>query len=243
MCPAVMGKTRCPLRPESMKLDRGRPEILTPPGHPPACCTQQTITVPPAVAAKTRQKHDYPSKEHRTSCARRTSAGRTFSTIKDPATATIARGWCRLTGLAPSPCGWPACSPSATSASSPPSTPAKPRTPALKDHAAQVRKKLAKPDTVTGSTADNSGRDSAGRRLRRQRVSRTRVIMTDTASYRGLPARRRQHPTRSTNRDHPEPATPGARQRTAPGRPEPSDFTRSYRSRNSRRSPSRWQAT
>jgi hypothetical protein len=101
MCPAVMGKTRCPLRPDSMKLDRSRPEILTPPGHPPACCTQQTITVPPQVAAKTRQKHDYPSPEHRRSYARRTGSERTFSTIKDPATSNIARGWCRLTGLTP----------------------------------------------------------------------------------------------------------------------------------------------
>ena len=53
MCPAVAGKIRCPHRPESMKLGRGRPEILTPPQNPPACCTKQTITVPPAVAAKT----------------------------------------------------------------------------------------------------------------------------------------------------------------------------------------------
>jgi hypothetical protein len=53
MCPAVMGKIRCPLRPASMTLTRDRPEILTPPGHPPACCTQQIITVPPDVAAKT----------------------------------------------------------------------------------------------------------------------------------------------------------------------------------------------
>ncbi len=37
MCPAAMGKVRCPLRPRSMTLDRSRPEILTPPGHPPAC--------------------------------------------------------------------------------------------------------------------------------------------------------------------------------------------------------------
>jgi hypothetical protein len=59
-CPAAAGKIRCPLRPESMKRDRGRPEILTPPGHPPACCTQQTITIPPAVTAKTRHKHHYP---------------------------------------------------------------------------------------------------------------------------------------------------------------------------------------
>jgi hypothetical protein len=101
MCPAVMGKTRCPLRPDSMKLNRSRPEILTPPAHPPACCTQQTITVPPQIAAKTRQKHDYPSPEHRRSYARRTGSERTFSTLKDPATSNIARGWCRLTGLTP----------------------------------------------------------------------------------------------------------------------------------------------
>ena len=36
--------------------------ILAPPQHPPACCTQQSITVPPEVHAKTAQKHDYPSK-------------------------------------------------------------------------------------------------------------------------------------------------------------------------------------
>jgi hypothetical protein len=101
MCPAAMGKIRCPLRPASMRLDRNRPEILTPPGHPPACCTQQTITVPPQICAKTAQKHDYPSKEHRKSYARRTGAERTFSTAKDPATNNIARGWTRLMGLAP----------------------------------------------------------------------------------------------------------------------------------------------
>ncbi|HTT52026.1 MAG TPA: hypothetical protein VMH35_11555, partial [Streptosporangiaceae bacterium] len=78
-----------------MTLDRDRPEILTPPEHPPACCAQQTITVPPHVAAKTRQKHDYPSKEHRRSYARRTGAERTFSTAKDPASNNIARGWTR----------------------------------------------------------------------------------------------------------------------------------------------------
>jgi hypothetical protein len=101
MCPAVLGKIRCPLRPASMTLDRQRPEILAPPGHPQDCCTQQTITVPPQIAAKTRQKHDYPSAAHRRSYARRTGAERTFSTAKDPASNNIARGWCRLTGLTP----------------------------------------------------------------------------------------------------------------------------------------------
>ena len=100
-CPAVMGKIRCPLRPASMTLDRDRPEILTPPDHPPACCTRQSLTVPPEVNAKTAQKHDYPSAAHRRSYARRTGAERGFATAKDPASNDIARGWCRLMGLAP----------------------------------------------------------------------------------------------------------------------------------------------
>jgi hypothetical protein len=100
-CPAAMGKIRCPLRPASMTLDRDRPEILQPPEHPQACCTQQTITVPPDVLAKTAQKHDYPSAAWRRSYARRTGAERGFATAKDPATSDISRGWCRLMGLAP----------------------------------------------------------------------------------------------------------------------------------------------
>jgi hypothetical protein len=100
-CPAAMGKLRCPLRPQSMTLGRDRPEILTPPEHPQACCTQQTLTVPPQTCAKTAQKHDYPSAAHRRSYARRTGAERGFATAKDRATNDISRGWCRLMGLAP----------------------------------------------------------------------------------------------------------------------------------------------
>jgi hypothetical protein len=100
-CPAAIGKIRCPLRPASMTLDRDRPEVLQPPEHPQACCTQQTITVPPDVLAKTAQKHDYPSAAWRRSYARRTGAERGFATAKDPASNDIARGWCRLMGLAP----------------------------------------------------------------------------------------------------------------------------------------------
>ena len=88
-CPAAMGKIRCPLRPASMTLDRDRPEILTPPEHPQACCAQQTITVPPDVLAKTAQKHDYPSAAWRRSYARRTGAERGFATAKDPASNDI----------------------------------------------------------------------------------------------------------------------------------------------------------
>jgi hypothetical protein len=100
-CPAAAGKIRCPLRPASMTLDRDRPEILQPPGHPQACCTQQTITVPPDTLAKTAQKHDYPSAAWRRSYTRRTGAERGFATAKDPATNDISRGWCRLMGLTP----------------------------------------------------------------------------------------------------------------------------------------------
>jgi hypothetical protein len=100
-CPAATGKIRCPLRPASMTLNRDRPEILQPPDHPQPCCTQQTITVPPDVLAKTAQKHDYPSAAWRRSYARRTGAERGFATAKDPATNDITRGWCRLMGLTP----------------------------------------------------------------------------------------------------------------------------------------------
>jgi len=100
-CPAARGKLRCPLRPESMALEHTRPEVISPPEHPPTCCAQRTITVPPEVNAKTAQKHDYPSPEHRRSYARRSAAERAYATVKDPATNDISTGWCRLTGLAP----------------------------------------------------------------------------------------------------------------------------------------------
>ena len=47
------------------------------------------------------QKHDYPSAAWRASYARRTGAERSNSTIKDPASNDISRGWCRLMGLTP----------------------------------------------------------------------------------------------------------------------------------------------
>jgi len=98
-CPAVMGKLRCPLRPASMALSHERPTVLSPPEHAPRCCDQKTLTVPVSVNAKTAQKHDYPSAAWRASYARRSAVERSFSTIKDPASNDISRGWCRLMGL------------------------------------------------------------------------------------------------------------------------------------------------
>ena len=56
ICPAVTGKIRCPPRPASMTLDRQRPEILTPPEHPPDCCGRQTLTVPPDTLGRGRDR-------------------------------------------------------------------------------------------------------------------------------------------------------------------------------------------
>ena len=98
-CPAAAGKLRCPLKPSSMTLGHQHPEILSPPQATSSpCCAQHSITVAPSVNAKSRQKHDYPSAAHRLSYARRTGVERSFSTLKDPATTDVRRGWCRLLG-------------------------------------------------------------------------------------------------------------------------------------------------
>jgi hypothetical protein len=99
MCPAAMGKLRCARRAGSLALSYDRPEITAPPDPAPRCCTQATLSVPPEVNAKTRQKHDYPSSAHRRSFARRTAVERTYSTMKDPASTDVTRGWCRVMGL------------------------------------------------------------------------------------------------------------------------------------------------
>jgi hypothetical protein len=101
-CPGVMGKVRCPLREPSMALANSRPEIFAVPEHPPICCTQQSVTVPPQVNAKTRQRHDYPSAAHRASYGRRSGAERSNSRLKDPAGINIdQKGWCKLMGVVP----------------------------------------------------------------------------------------------------------------------------------------------
>ena len=101
MCPAVMGKCRCLLRTGSMELSFDRPQVICPPSQAPRCCLQKSLTVPPSVNAKTAQKHDYPSKAHRRSYARRTAVERSNSRVKDPASIDVSRGWCRLMGLVP----------------------------------------------------------------------------------------------------------------------------------------------
>ena len=99
MCPAAMGKVRCPRREQSLALSFDRPSVTAPPQSAPTCCVQATLTVPAEVNAKTKQKHDYPSAAHRRSFARRTAVERSYSTMKDPASTDVTRGWCRVMGL------------------------------------------------------------------------------------------------------------------------------------------------
>jgi hypothetical protein len=99
-CPAVAGKLRCPLVEASLNLSFTYPSISNPPGIPPRCCRQRSITVPPNVNDKTRQKHPYPSPVHRRSYARRTAAERAYVRLADPAGEGVRRGWCRLFGTA-----------------------------------------------------------------------------------------------------------------------------------------------
>ena len=96
-----MAKVRCLLQPASMAASLEHPEVLSPPEHPPTCCTQRTVTIAPSVNQKTAQRHDHPGPARRRSYARRSAAERANARIKDPATIDVARGWCRVMGLVP----------------------------------------------------------------------------------------------------------------------------------------------
>ncbi len=101
-CPAAAGKIRCPLRPDSMTLGPRPARDPHPARAPAACCTQQTITVPPRDRGQDPAKTRLPISRAPALLRRGAPApNATFSTIKDPATTNIARGWCRLTGLTP----------------------------------------------------------------------------------------------------------------------------------------------
>ena len=93
-------KLRCPLVETSLTLSFSRPSVTKPPSSAPRCCRQASITVPPNVNDKTRQKHPYPSPVHRRSYARRTAAERAYARLADPAGEGVRQGWCRLFGTA-----------------------------------------------------------------------------------------------------------------------------------------------
>jgi hypothetical protein len=123
-CPATTGKIRCPLRPASMALDRSRPQILSPPQHPPACCTPSRPSPPaptsqprPGRNTTTRQRHGGPP-----TGGAPPPKGSTPPSKTPPPPASTAAGSARPASPR-SCCGSPASSPCATSAPWPPSRP------------------------------------------------------------------------------------------------------------------------
>ncbi len=193
VCPAVAGKLRCPLRPASMALAYTRPTVLIPPEHPPACCSKQRITVPASVNAKTRQKHDYPGKAWRRSYTRHSAVERSNARIKDPAAIDVDKGWCRVMGLVTRACSSRSRSSCATSPSSTPSRPARPRTRAGALLASQRRRAAVAarasprlPGRTPRHRRGASPQTSAGRALSRPCDRHDRAGRTDnrhTACY------------------------------------------------------------
>ena len=117
MCPAAMGKIRCPLRPASMRLDRNRPEILTPPGHPPPAAPSRPSQCRPRPAPRPRRSTTTPPRSTGSPTPGAPApSGPSPPPRTPPATTSRAAG----PGSRASPrsrSGSPACSSSATSAS------------------------------------------------------------------------------------------------------------------------------
>ena len=113
-----------------MTLSRDRPEILTPPAHPPACCTQHTITAGPAWPPRPGRNTTTPQQPGGAPThGAPPPSGSTPPSRTPPPPASPAAGsasWARPRSC----CGWPASWPSATSASSPPGTSASKTAPA-----------------------------------------------------------------------------------------------------------------
>ena len=100
-CPAAAGKIRCPLRPGLNDTRPGPARDPHPARAPAGLLHPADHHRPPGRRSQDPPKTRLPLAAHRRSYTRRTGAERTFSTIKDPATTSIARGWCRLMGLTP----------------------------------------------------------------------------------------------------------------------------------------------
>jgi hypothetical protein len=101
-CPAAYGKLRCPIREYSKQLPVSVPEVIPPPEHlreKNGICKQVTISVPPDIVPKLRQRHRYLTREWRRSYGRRTVVERSFGSMKHPANENVHRGWIELMGL------------------------------------------------------------------------------------------------------------------------------------------------
>ena len=106
MCPALAGKVRCPLRPQSLALSAAHPLVENPPirDTAPECCTvKSTVTISADdrnAKARLWQRHYWGTPEQTAETDRRTSVEQAFSRLKDSNGTDMTRGFVRVVGLA-----------------------------------------------------------------------------------------------------------------------------------------------
>jgi len=102
-CPVFNNQCVCPLREWSYKMPNASelPEVTPPPAQllvEDGVCFQETVTFPPSVAAKTRQRFQWLCRPWRRMYAPRTTVERSFAGMKGSATERVERGWIHLHG-------------------------------------------------------------------------------------------------------------------------------------------------
>ena len=98
MCPARLGKIRCPLVPDSLLLGPAAPTVHPPAGGFGSICTQQTVTLPSSERGKSAQNHPFATSAWHRSMRRRTQVERGYSTSKSKAGTDATRGAICLMG-------------------------------------------------------------------------------------------------------------------------------------------------
>lgn len=105
MCPALVGKVRCPHRPESMALADSVPLIVDPPDldtAPDCCRVKSTVTVyssEPTAQGRLWQGQPWGTPKQVAQFSRRTSVEQVFAQLKDANGIDMSRGFVRVTGL------------------------------------------------------------------------------------------------------------------------------------------------
>jgi hypothetical protein len=101
MCPAQAGKAVCDNCPLSKYAPPDLPRVPNPPAEPdlPDACKQATISVPPAVSPKLRQRDRWGTPAWIISYNRRSRVEGGFGLLKNDTTGNVKRGWTRQVGI------------------------------------------------------------------------------------------------------------------------------------------------
>lgn len=100
-CPAQAGKLKCLRCPLSMALPGEVPALQNPPAEAdaPHSCGQRTVSIPPTVSPKLRQRYRWGSPEWRAAYSRRARVEGTFGLLKSPHHGGVRREWTRQVGI------------------------------------------------------------------------------------------------------------------------------------------------